>query len=453
MIGFPSDPDFPQLAVASDPGRMLALFRERLTPIAGKRCAIETCTPFRFRVRQSTARVVLQYTLQLVEPDTGRRWAQWVTGLVYVEPGKAEGLWRELRADDPRRGIPDPWLVFEPVDFIPELNMLVQVFPFDRKLPHLAPVLNGALRDLEPPLVARLGPGEWRTRDRAIEPTRYRTELGAALRYTVRAEETRSARAATARCYLKVYRDDHGATTHALLESLAARPEGRRPYDAVRSLGYLPELRTLVLEEASGTPLQHLLLERRDSAEALRRVARAVAAFNQDDVAVTVPHTLEDQLDEILRAVNLVQWACPEATYEIGAIAAEVARGLRVVAPRPIHRDLKTDHVFLSSDRVIFIDLDSVSVGDPVRDPAHLFAHIVGRVGLDALSRDEARTAAHAFAAEYFRHVPPEWRARFAPHCAGALLEVARGIFKRQETGWREKVRVAIEEARRALSP
>jgi len=30
---------------------------------------------------------------------------------------------------------------------------------------------------------------------------------------------------------------------------------------------------------------------------------------------------------------------------------------------------LKTDHIFVSGDRVCFIDLDSVVLGDPVRDP------------------------------------------------------------------------------------
>ncbi|HEV8304531.1 MAG TPA: hypothetical protein VGQ25_06215, partial [Gemmatimonadales bacterium] len=450
--GFPVDPDFPQLAVASDPGRMLELFRERLTPIAGKECEIETCQPFRFRVRQSTARAVLQYTLHLVDRATGRRWDQWVTGLVYAELGKAEALWRELRASDPRRDIPVQWLVYEPVDFIPELGMLVQLFPFDRKLPHLAPVLNGALQELEPRLARHLGPGDWRRRERTIEPTRYRTELGAALRYTLRAREERTARAGTVRCYLKVYRDHRGAATNALLESLAARPEDARPYTAVRPVAYLAELRTLVLEEAAGTALQELLLERRDSGDALRRVARAVAAFNQDDVAVTEPYSLADQLDEVRRAGALLQWAYPDAGAEIDALVGAVARGLSDVPPAPIHRDLKTDHLFLSPTRVIFIDLDSAGLGDPVRDPAHLFAHIVGRVGLDALSREEARAAARAFAEEYFLHVPPEWRERFAPHCAGALLEVARGIFKRQETGWRDKVRAAIEEARRALT-
>src|SRR5207253_10867071 len=88
------------------------------------------------------------------------------------------------------------------------------------------------------------------------------------------------------------------------------------------------------------------------------------------------------------------------------------AGGAGEVPPAPIHGDLKPDHVFLAGDRVIFIDLDSVVLGDPVRDPAHMFAYVAGRVGLDAMAAEQARAAAGLFAAEYFDHVPGAWRRR-----------------------------------------
>src|SRR2546423_15030799 len=65
--GFPHDPDFPQLAVATDPARMLEVFRTHLAPAPGRQVEIEACIPFRFRCRQSTSRCVLQYTLRLRE--------------------------------------------------------------------------------------------------------------------------------------------------------------------------------------------------------------------------------------------------------------------------------------------------------------------------------------------------------------------------------------------------
>ncbi len=388
--GFPADPDFPQLAIASDPARMLELFRRHLEPAAGKRYRIETCVPVRFRCRQSTARCVLQYTLRLLDPETGRGREHGVTGLVYAQPGAAERLWQELQASDPSQGIPDDWLTFRPVGFIPELEMVVQVFPYDRKLRNLRLVLGGALHDLEPQLLARLAPGEWRVTERTMEPTRYRTELGAALKYTLQARDATTGRAETLRCFVKVYRNDHGEHTFELLQS---------------DLGN----------------------------------------------ANVAESPLAAQLEELRLGAAIVEWAQPELATLVRAITAAVAAGLEEVPPGPIHGDLKPDHVFLAGERVIFIDLDSVVLGDPVRDPAHLFAYVAGRVGLDALPVEEARAAARLFAAEYFDHVPGAWRRRFGLHCAGALVEVASAIFRRQEAHWPEKVAAAVAAARDCL--
>jgi len=449
---FPHDPDFPQLATATDPGLMLEQFRTHLRPATGTVYHIEDCVPFRFRCRQSTSRCVLQYTLRIVDPRTGDRQALWVTGLVYARPGAAERLWHDMQAADPRREIPEPWRTFEPVGFIPDLQMAVQVFPYDRKLPNLSLVLSGAWPGLDRLLLARREAGRWHAEGQSIEPTRYRTELGAALKYTTHARDALTRRLETLHCYLKVYRNERGEQTDRLLRALA-EADGRKPYGVVCPLAYLSELRTLVLEEAPGVALQHVLLQG-DAAAGIDAVARAVAAFNQDDIPIAhcPPHSLADQLDDVKRAASLVQWACPRARADVRAISAAVVDGLREAPPRPIHRDLKTDHIFLSGDRAIFIDLDSVARGDPVRDPAHLFAHIAGRVGLDALSRERARATAAAFAESYFAHVPPSWRNQFSLHCAGALIEVAGGIFKRQEPHWPAKVMAAVEEAGNALS-
>ena len=76
---------------------------------------------------------------------------------------------------------------------------------------------------------------------------------------------------------------------------------------------------------------------------------------------------------------------------------------------------------------------------------------VAGRVGLDAMAAEQARAAAGLFAAEYFDHVPGAWRRRFGLHCAGALVEVASAIFRRQEAHWPEKVAAAVAAARECL--
>src|SRR5439155_1204411 len=272
-------------------------------------------------------------------------------------------------------------------------------------------------------------------------------------RYTLRVRDRLTAQSETRRCYLKVYRNERGAETFQLLQALTDKAEaGGAPYGVVRPIAYVRELRTLALEEARGPALQQILLHGGDWRAALRAVARAVAAFNQADLPLTERHSLADQLADVNRAASLVQWACPQLRAQVEALAAAVWAGLTDVPPTPIHRDLKTDHIFVSRDRVCFIDLDSVVLGDPVRDPAHLVAHIMARVGLDALPADQARRAVDVFVDEYFAHVPPAWRHQFLLHCAGALIEVAGGIFKRQEPRWPEKVASAVAEAHRAAT-
>src|SRR5256885_3990772 len=106
--GFPVDPDFPQLEIASDPARMLEVFRAHLKPVAGKAYDIDACVPVRFRCRQSTSRCVLQYSLRVIDRATGAAFDRWVTGTLYARPGDAERLWRGPAGAGPPRTAPAP---------------------------------------------------------------------------------------------------------------------------------------------------------------------------------------------------------------------------------------------------------------------------------------------------------------------------------------------------------
>ena len=451
-VGFPVDHEVPQLSVASNPQFMLEVFRRHLKAVPGKDYRIHDCVAFRFRCRQSGSRHVLQYTLRVAEPSTGRRWDQWVTGVLYAD-GEASRRWEEMKAEVPERRIPKSCLTFEPVGFIPSLQMLVEVYPYDRKLRTLGSVVGGAVQGIEPSLLGRLRPGEWRVEQRTIEPTRYRTEFGAALRYVIRARDAVSATSEEVRCYLKVYRNDRGAETFRILQSLSGSgPDGRRPYSTVKPIVYVDELRTLALEEAPGVSLTQILATNPDPSDELRLVARAVAAFNQDEFPIKRRYSLADQLVEVEKASALVQWACPQVREAVQKISDSVTGGLDEGGPAPIHGDLKPDHIFLSNGHVTFIDLDWAALADPLLDPAQLFAYITGRVGLDSTPMTHTKIAGATFVEEYFRFVPNSWRRRFSLHCAGALLEVAAGIFRRQESRWPEKITKVIEAAQHEIS-
>ncbi len=449
---FLADPAFPQLKIATDPDLMKETFRTHLRPVGGKVYDIEDCRFIRLRYRQDSRRFLL-YTLRLFEPDTGRERDVQVTGLIYAQKDKAEQAWRKLQATDPQQEIPDGWLTFEPVSFVPELGMLVQVFPYDRRLPALPLLVAGPPPELEPVLLGRFGPGDWRVEAWNVEPVRYREQGGAVLRYTAEARNAATGGRGERRFYAKVYRREKGEQTYQTLRALWSQAGAREGFSVVRPLAYLSDLRALILEEAPGRPLEEILLGERETTGAVRRVARALAAFNQGDTPETTrPHLLADQVAVLERARRLLGWACPHLRVDVESIIEGVLAGLQEVPLRLTHRDLKPDHIFVDGERTIFIDLDSLAKADPVLDPAYLLARFAAMPALFPIPPERARSAAREFAEEYFSHVPGAWQDRLPFHYAGALLKISFGLFGRQAPDWPDKIETLLEEARSSLA-
>jgi hypothetical protein len=450
---FPADPAFPQLGIATDPALMKETFRTHLRPVGGKVYDIEDCRLTRLRYRQDSRRFLL-YTLRLLEPDTGRERDVQVTGLLYAEKNRAEQAWRKLQATDPRKEIPNAWLTFEPVSFVPELDMLVQVFPYDRRLPTLPLVMAGPSPELEPLLLARFGPGDWRVEAWNVEPVRYREQGGAVLRYTAKARNAATGGTRERSFYAKVYRHEKGEHTYQALRALRSQAGANgETFTVVRPVSYLSDLRALILEEAPGMTLEEILLGKSDPNQAVRRVAQALAAFNQGDApARTREYLLADHEAVLERARRLLEWACPQMRLEVESIIRGVLGGLEEVPLGPTHRDLKPDHIFVDGERTIFIDLDSFAKADPVLDPAYLLARLAAMPALFPIAPERAHAAAREFAEEYFSQVPSKWQERLPFHYAGALLKISFGLFGRQTPDWPGKIATLLEEARASLA-
>jgi hypothetical protein len=328
----------------------------------------------------------------------------------------------------------------------------VQVFPYDHRLPTLPPLAAGPPPELEPVLVGRFGPGEWRIQAWNVEPVRYR-EQGAVLRYTAKARNAATGGTREKSFYAKVYRHEKGEQTYQALRALWSQDGAREGFTVVRPLAYLSDLRALILEEAPGTPLDQILLWERDTTAAVRRAAQALAAFNQGDApATTQQHLLADQVAVLERARRLLGWACPHLRLEVESIIEGVLGGLEEVPLGPTHRDLKPDHIFVDGERTIFIDLDSLAKADPVLDPAYLLARLTAMPTLFPIAPERTRTAAREFAEEYFAHVPRGWQERLPFHYAGALLKMSFGLFGRQAPDWPDSIATLLEEARASLA-
>ena len=451
LEAFPADPGLPQLKIASDPEVMREMFRGHLSPLPGRVYHIQDCLLSWVRYLRDV-RCTLQYTLRLLEPGTGRERNQWVSGVIYAED-RAERMWRKLRAAHPGQEVPQAFLTFEPVSFIPDLNMLVQVFPYDRRLPALPLLMTRPSPDPEHQLLDWFGPGNWHADVWNIEPIRYRAGARAVLRYEAEIRDAATGRRKERRFYVKVCRGEEGERTYQVLQALWKRAEaGGEGFTVGKPIAYLPNLHALLQEESPGTSLGEVLLQDREIPLAARRIAQALATFNQDDVPTTRRHSREDEISDLKWVGNMLQWACPQLSAEVDRIIGAVVAGLEEVPPGPTHRDLTIDHILLNGDRVDLLDLDYFAEADPVLDPATLLAHLCSMPLRFPIPRDRVRMAARAFAEEYFAHVPKAWRRRLPLHYAGAALKEAVGFFRRQDPQWCEKIGVMVGEARDSLA-
>jgi hypothetical protein len=174
--------------------------------------------------------------------------------------------WEKLQASY-RREVPDGSSAFEPFTNISDLGMLVEVFPYDRRLPTLPLVMAGPSPELERPLVASFGPGDWHTEPWKVEQIRYRAELAATLRFTVQARDDTVGRTDERRFYAKVYRDEGGERTYRALQALRSRAvEDNEKFTVAAPIAYLSELRVLLQEETLGTSLQEIVLQEGETA-------------------------------------------------------------------------------------------------------------------------------------------------------------------------------------------
>jgi hypothetical protein len=446
---FPADRELPELTVAADPAAMKGVFARHFSA-GGASLTVEDCRICRIRYRRHI-RCFVQYALTLRRTDTGESMRQWVAGTMYAQAGRAERAWREsVRVTSGGRGRP-----IAPAGFIRELRMAIDVFPHDRKLRHAALVAEDRDPALDAVVLAAFGAGAWAITQWAPEPARYREHLALVVRYAVRAVDTRTGVEADKTFFLKTYPDaDQPRRMYAELSRLARYAKDSSLGVRIDApLACLDHLNALVVERTAGQPLDALLGEGTDAevTAAVRDTAQALAAFNQSDAPTGRRYTVSDHLSALDRAQRLLQCACPEFAAALASVTGAAAAQLSDVDPRPTHRDMKPEHVLLGPEGPAFIDLDSCASADPMMDAALMLARFTALAvtGGDAGRMDRARAA---FAREYLARVPAAWHVRLRPYYATALVEVASGIFHRQEHAWRSCVAALVAEANAAMA-
>ncbi len=344
------------------------------------------------------------------------------------------GAIREIPPGAPRSGEPARWEARLSTALVESPPALVQLFPWDYRLPTL-------------PLAFDLG--------------RLEAELAP---LTLRRCEVAGYWPGM-RCQIRYHLGDPGGTLYgkvvphgagAALGRSRAAIEEKVGDGAVlvtpKQFAELPELNLVLTEPIEGHAFIDLLRDG-GGAEAVPRVAAALALFHSLPVSgIEGQFQPDDDLAVVGPWVVLVSTVFPDLAAGLEEALTELRKARPAAAPAAwsvVHRDFYDRQVLVSPSRIAFLDLDTVCRGHAEIDVANFCAHFVLR-GLQWHSRTEAFARLGEEFVTHYRGLRPSTDVNlFSWYLASALLRLACVYSLRP--WWHSLTLQLVEASRRAL--
>jgi len=411
---------------------------------------VQQCRIINRRRRDGSSGTV-QYDVRLEDPATGHAWNQIVTGISYGGI-RTRRVWESIHRSAAPDTDPAVRIGLPPFAYVPEFDLLLQVFPHDHHMPALAQLIGGPPAKLVPTLMEEFGSGDWELTNWDAATVQYRVDKRAILRLTVGTTDTSTGRTFTREFYAKVYRDaDEGRHAYRAQYDLHERAFAVGTHLVVaKPIIYADELRTLVTEAVPGTSLSKIIERGEGSIDAVKCAARAVAEFHHLDV-VAPQRSLAEDMSRLREAQEILATARPDLADVVRDMVQVVASGLESAPSSLIHGDLKPEHILIDGDRVALIDFDLLGAADPIIDIAHLLGFLRAPQERSRSRGDGTEDVGHVFNDEYFAHVPDSGRARLPLHHAMTSIYRAVGLCRRQAEKQQQRVEAVLREGQAFL--
>lgn len=241
--------------------------------------------------------------------------------------------------------------------FDPETAALFEAFPQDHRMPQI----RRFLADYEAVLQKMTG----RRAGGAPVLLRYRPGLSCTFRCALDGPEP---------VYVKLINDDDPqrlqTANRAMQNALASSGTTVAPV-----LGIDRELGAVAYGSAPGLPLDQAVSD----INSLAPLDRAIAGLRHFWAApIPCGRTLDPEmlLARARESVDFVAITAPSCLSDVASILRDLEERRPDAPLRPIHADMKLEHVVLDADQTTLIDTESVSLGLPDYDLAQLFGRI-----------------------------------------------------------------------------
>ena len=333
-----------------------------------------------------------------------------------MEAGEGRRLEAELNHLWP--GAPAVAGFVRPAIYAPDLHVLFQVFPADRRLAALARAVDGGAMApvLEAALAARTGHA--RVADVAVRVVRYKPERKCVLRYDL----TWTGGAAPSRpavVYAKVARRAKFERTRHILGRIRAADDGLG-FELPEPLGTLSELCMEFFSHLPGVRLSTLV-----AADAFPRLCERAAAsllhFHTLPVTLGWERGLAADVAKVTDRAAEFATLFPGERQRIAALRRDLRARLGAMRPsrlRLTHGDFQGDNILIDGAHLGLVDLEDCAMGDPADDVGSNWAQLTWHT-LEAGARTPIpNLGRQAFLAAYLGRTDAETAARVPTYAA-----------------------------------
>ena len=233
----------------------------------------------------------------------------------------------------------------------------------------------------------------------------------------------------------KVRRHRPGRHQHRLLRAFWDAGFDAGAADAIcvpQPMGEVPELAMWLQRRVTGVPATELLTGPQGAAIA-PRLADAAHKIHLAAIPTNKSHRIADELHILGDCLETVADGRPELAARIHRLIDACYRAARATPVLPatgIHRDFYPDQVVVDGERLVVVDFDLYTMGDPALDIGNLLGHITEQALRD-LGDPTALETIESSIVDRFATIAGEATRR--PVRLYAALTVARHIFLAHE--------------------